>query len=208
MNSTIPSILLTTSSSTFNIPNSTIPSILLTTSSTTFNTPNSTIPSILLTTSSTTFNIPNSTNQSILLTTSGAIFNSNITVGNTLNVVGSIFGNNINTQKSFNIIVSTLCQIGSTNYYRYELDLTKYTTYLSIETTPKTRKFEFMCWLSSGAHNSGVYSLNYDIDYSFCQKLSNYNGLNALAYGFPYNNYNLNQVTPNGLLFGNIRLII
>ena len=56
-----------------------------------------------------------------------------------------------------------------------------------------------MCWLSSGAHNSGLYSLNYDIDYSLCQNLSNFNGLNALAYGFPYNNYNLNQITPNGL---------
>ena len=30
--------------------------------------------------------------------------------------------------------------------------------------------------------------------------LSTYNGLNAMAYGYPYNNYNLNQVTPNGLL--------
>ena len=56
-----------------------------------------------------------------------------------------------------------------------------------------------MCWLSSGAHNSGLYSLNYDIDYSFSSNLNNYNGLNALAYGFPYPNYNLNQVTPNGL---------
>jgi len=197
--STLPSILLTSSSTIFNTPSSTIPSILLTTSSTTFNTPNSTLPSILLTTSSTTFNIPNSTNQSILLTTSGTIFNSNITVGNTLNVVGSIFGNNINTQKSFNIIVNTICQIGSTQYYRYDLDLNKYTTFITIGTTTTTRKFKFMCWVSSGAHNSGLYSLNYDIDYSFCQNLSNYNGLNALAYGFPYDNYNLNQITPNGL---------
>ena len=29
--------------------------------------------------------------------------------------------------------------------------------------------------------------------------LSKYNGLNAMAYGYPYNNYDLNQVTPNGL---------
>ena len=57
-----------------------------------------------------------------------------------------------------------------------------------------------MGWLSSGAH-SGLYSLNYDIDYSFCQleNLSNYNGLNAFAYGWPYQNYNLNQITTNGL---------
>ena len=79
------------------------------------------------------------------------------------------------------------------------MDLTKYTTYITIGTTTTTRKFKFMCWLSSGAHNSGLYSLNYDIDYSFCQNLSGYNGLNALAYGFPYQNYNLDKITPNGL---------
>jgi len=160
---------------------------------------NTTVPSILLTTSSTTFNIPNSTLPSILLTTSGTVFNTQITAQSTLNVAGSIFGNNINTQKAFNVIVNTPCQIGSTSYYRYDLDLTKYTTYITIGTTTTTRKFKFMCWMTSGAHNSGLYSLNYDIDYSFCQNLSNYNGLNALAYGFPYNNYNLNQITPNGL---------
>jgi hypothetical protein len=152
------------------------------------------------TTSTTSFITPNSTTQSVVLTTSGTILNNNITVGNTLNVVGSIFGNNINTQKAFNIIINTPCQIGSAAYYRYDLDLTKYTTYITIGTTTTTRKFKFMCWLSSGAHNSGLYSLNYDIDYSFCQNLSGYNGLNALAYGFPStNNMTMNQITSNGL---------
>ena len=61
-----------------------------------------------------------------------------------------------------------------------------------------------MCALATGAHNSGLYSLNYDIDYSFINftgvgNLSIYNGVNALAYGSPYTNYNLNQITPNGL---------
>jgi hypothetical protein len=199
LNSTFPSVLFTTSSTIFNIPGSTVPSVLLTTSSTIFNIPSSTIPSVLLTTSSTIFNIPSSTMPSVLLTTSGTILNNNITIGSALNVIGSIFGNNINTQKCFNIIINTICQIGSTTYYRYDLDLNKYTTFITIGTTTQTRKFKFMCWVSSGAHNSGLYSLNYDIDYSFCQNLSNFNGLNALAYGFPYDNYNLNQITPNGL---------
>jgi hypothetical protein len=58
-----------------------------------------------------------------------------------------------------------------------------------------------MSWLTSGAHNSGIYSLNYDIDYSFGKNLipSTFNGLNALAYGFPTNIYNLSQVTSNGV---------
>ena len=56
-----------------------------------------------------------------------------------------------------------------------------------------------MCWIKSGAHNAGQYSLNYDIDYSFCTGLSGDNGLNALAYGYPYENLRLNKITPNGL---------
>ncbi len=43
-----------------------------------------------------------------------------------------------------------------------------------------------MCGMASGAHNSGLYSLNYDIDNSFNIGLNNYNGLNVLAYGYPY----------------------
>ena len=160
---------------------------------------NSSSPSILLSTSTTTLNIPNTTIPSVLLTTSGTIFKNQITAQSTLNVIGSIFGNNIPSQTPFNILINTPCVIGTTPYYRYDLDLTKYTTYITIGTTTTTRKFKFMCWMTSGAHNSGLYSLNYDIDYSFCQNLTAYNGLNALAYGFPYNNYNLNQITPNGL---------
>ena len=64
-----------------------------------------------------------------------------------------------------------------------------------------------MCSLTSGAHNAGLYSLNYDIDYSYITynpvglqgTLARYNGLNAIAYGFPYPNINMNQITPNGL---------
>jgi len=57
-----------------------------------------------------------------------------------------------------------------------------------------------MSWLASGAHNSGKYSLNYDIDYAFVQNLNppTYNDLNVLAYGFPENNFDLKTVTPNG----------
>ncbi len=66
-----------------------------------------------------------------------------------------------------------------------------------------------MCSLSSGAHHAGLYSLNYDIDYSYINynpvglqgNLAQYNGINApvIAFGFPYPNINMNQLTPNGL---------
>ena len=54
-----------------------------------------------------------------------------------------------------------------------------------------------MSWLATGAHNSGFNSLNYCVDYSLVNytgvgSLSVYNSLNAIAYGYPYNNYNLN----------------
>jgi hypothetical protein len=165
----------------------------------TINSQYSTMPSILFSTSQTIINIPSTTVQSMLISTSGTILNNQITAASSLNVVGSIYAPNIPNQTPFTIYINTPCVIGSTNYYRYDLDLTKYTTYITVGTIAQTRKFKFMCWLSSGAHNSGLYSLNYDIDYSFSSNLNNFNGLNALAYGFPYPNYNLNQVTPNGL---------
>jgi hypothetical protein len=64
-----------------------------------------------------------------------------------------------------------------------------------------------MCSLASGAHNIGLYTLNYDIDYSDINypstgpqaSLAQYNGLNVLAVGFPYDNTKLNKITSNGL---------
>ena len=53
-----------------------------------------------------------------------------------------------------------------------------------------------MCSLASGAHNLGLYTLNYDIDYSDINypstgpqaSLAQYNGINCFAVGFPYDN--------------------
>jgi hypothetical protein len=66
-----------------------------------------------------------------------------------------------------------------------------------------------MCILSSGAHNARLYSLNYDIDYSFINynpvglqgNLAQYNGINAIAFGFPYQNINMNQIIPHGFIY-------
>ena len=143
-------------------------------------------------------------NNYMSMTPNSVTIQGSTTINSTLNCVGNIYAPNIPSQAAFNVIISTPCIIGSTTYYRYDLDLTKYTTYITIAPTTQTRKFKFMSWLTSGAHNSGLYSLNYDIDYSFINytglgTLAAYNGLNALAYGYPYQNYNLNQITPNGL---------
>ena len=58
-----------------------------------------------------------------------------------------------------------------------------------------------MWWLKTGAHQH-YYSLNYDINYSFCQNSNAHNGLSAFAYGFPVN-YNLNQITNDLFLWQN-----
>ena len=104
----------------------------------------------------------------------------------------------------FLISVNTTCTIGSSSYYKHDIDLTKYTTYITPSAFTTLRKFKFMCALATGAHNAGLFSLNIDIDCSYINYtglggLSVFNGVNALAYGSPSANYNLNQMTPNGL---------
>ena len=123
-----------------------------------------------------------------------------VNISNDLNILGSVYSNNICTQKAFTFNCNRLCAIVNSVYYRYDIDLTKYTTYITTTSGSQLRKFKFMSWLTSGAHNSGKYSLNYDVDYANAQNLNpiTYNGLNAIAYGFPENNYDLNTVTSNG----------
>ena len=74
-------------------------------------------------------------------------------------MVGSICAPNVPNQIPFTIFIDTACTLNSTTYYRYDLDLTKYRSYITVGAIAQTRKFEFMCWLSSGEHNSGLYSL-------------------------------------------------
>jgi hypothetical protein len=123
-----------------------------------------------------------------------------VNVSKNLVVTGSIYSNNLSSQKPFTFTCSSVCSIGGKNYFRYDIDLTKYTKYITNVAGGTLRKFKWMSWLSSGAHNSGQYSLNYDIDYAYSIWLvpPSLNGLNVLAYGFPCTNYNLNRVTPNG----------
>jgi hypothetical protein len=122
-----------------------------------------------------------------------SIFNNDVTANSNL------YALNLPKKSTFNIIMLTPCMIGSTTYYKYDLDLRLYTKVKTIAPTTTTRKFKFMCWMRSGAHKSGLNSLNYDIDYSFCSNLTANNGLNVLAYGFPYENLRLDKITPNGL---------
>ena len=133
--------------------------------------------------------------------------NNQVTCLSSLNVSGNIFGLNIPKKSEFSVILTGTFTIGSSLYSRYDIDLTQYTKYITVSNaagSTTTRRFKFMSCLATGAHNAGLYSLNYDIDYSFLSytglgNLPSYNGLNAVALGYPYPNYNLNKVTPNGV---------
>jgi hypothetical protein len=150
-------------------------------------------------TSTTIFNALNSLSSCSVLNVNSLNVSGTSVFNNDITAKSNLYAVNIPKKSMFNIELLTLCSIGSTTYYKYDLDLRLYTKFITIAPTTTTRKFKFMCAMGSGAHNFGMYSLNYDIDYSFTVGLNNYNGLNALAYGYPYENYRLNKITPNGL---------
>ena len=125
-----------------------------------------------------------------LLVSGNSTFNSNV------NVNANIYANNLQNKSPFSITFTTQCQINNNTYYRYDLDLRYYTTYITSGLTT-TRIFKFMSWLASGYHinSTGNFTLNYDIYYSQTPI-----GLNGLMYGFPSsNNMAMNQVCTNGL---------
>ena len=130
-----------------------------------------------------------------------------LSVQGNLNVVGNIYAANLPNVSTFNLIITQSVLINSAQFYKYDLDLRPYTTANTTFPFISVRKFKFMCSLASGAHNMGSYTLNYDIDYSNINypstgpqaSLAQYNGLNVLAVGFPYDNTKLNQITSNGL---------
>ena len=125
-----------------------------------------------------------------LNTTANTTINLNSTktiVSNDLNVNGRVYGSNIPSK-------ITCCTLNNTTYYKYDIDLTKYTTSIT-NGTSTLRKFKWMSWLYTGFHNASQYSLNYDVDFAYTT-----NGLNVLAYGFPCNNYNLNSICSNGCI--------
>ena len=135
------------------------------------------------------------------------IVQGNTTINSNLNVLGNIYAANLPNVSTFNIIITKSVLINSGQYYKYDLDLRPYTTSNTTFPFISVRKFKFACSLASGAHNLGLYTLNYDIDYSDINypstgpqaSLAQYNGINCLAVGFPYDNLKLNQITSNGL---------
>jgi hypothetical protein len=135
------------------------------------------------------------------------IVRGNTTINSNLNIIENIYAKNLPNVSRFNIIVTQSVFLNSSTYYKYDLDLTQYTTFVNPVPFILQRKFKFTCCLLSGALDLGLYNLNYDIDYNSVNypstgpqaSLAQYNGINVLAYGFPYSNTKFNQIMPNGL---------
>ena len=131
----------------------------------------------------------------------------NTTMNSNLNILENIYAKNLPNVSKFNILITQSVLLNSSTFYKYDLDLRLYTTFINPVPFILQRKFKFTCCLLSGALDLGLYNLNYDIDYNSVNypstgpqaSLAQYNGINVQAYGFPYSNPKFNQITPNGL---------
>ena len=117
-------------------------------------------------------------------------------------IAGNLSGPNLIKKQIFNFICSTPTVIDGNTYYRYDINLNLYTTYYSRYSGAillgKTRKFKFMSWLTTGAHELvGGDDLNYDISCSY-KYLTPTAGLFINAYGWPFENKRLSLINPNG----------
>ena len=135
-----------------------------------------------------------------VLNTSGELFiNAYTRILKNLNVQGSIYCQNVMRKQTFNFICETPIIINGTTYYRYDIDLNRYTAYYTRTSGATTlgtqRKFKWMSWLTSGVHETG-HDLNYDISCSY-KYLSPLIGLSICAYGYPFESKLLNSVNPN-----------
>ena len=63
----------------------------------------------------------------------------------------------------FNIVITQSVLLNSSTFYKYDLDLRLYTTFVNPVPFILQRKFKFTCCLLSGALNLGLYNLNYDV---------------------------------------------
>ena len=135
-----------------------------------------------------------------VLNTSGELFiNAYTRILKNLNVQGSIYCQNVMRKQTFNFTCETPIIINGTTYYRYDIDLNRYTAYYTRTSGATTlgtqRKFKWMSWLTSGVHETG-HDLNYDISCSY-KYLSPLIGLSICAYGYPFESKLLNSVNPN-----------
>jgi hypothetical protein len=120
--------------------------------------------------------------------------------------LGNIYAANLPNVSTFYIVITKSVLINSGQYFKYDLELRPYTTSNTTFSFISIRKLKFACALASGAHKLGLYTLNYDIDYSDINypsagpqaSFAQYNGLNCLAVRFPYDNLKLYQITSNG----------
>ncbi len=64
-----------------------------------------------------------------------------------LNILGNIYAKNLPNVSTFNIIITQSHFLNSIQYYKYDLDIRQYTTFISVVPYMLQRKFKFTCCL-------------------------------------------------------------
>jgi hypothetical protein len=78
-------------------------------------------------------------------------------------LIENIYAKNLPNVSRFNIIITQSVLLNSSTFYKYDLDLRLYTTFVAPVPFILQRKFKFTCCLLSGALDLGLYNLNYVI---------------------------------------------
>ncbi len=133
-----------------------------------------------------------------------------------LNILGNVYAANLPNVSTFNIIITKSVTISSSQCYKYDMDLRLYTTYISTVPSILQRKFKITRASTSGELDAGSFNLNYDVDYNLLNypstgpqaSLSQFNGINVMAVGFPYTNTKFKKIMPNVLFLLNCVFII
>jgi hypothetical protein len=135
------------------------------------------------------------------------IIQGNTTMNSNLNILGNVYAANLPNVSTFYIIITKAVTVNSNHFYKYDIDLRLYTTSVSAAPYISQRKFKITCSLTSGALDAGSFNLNYDVDYNLLNypstgpqgSLSQFNGVNVNAFGFPYSNTKFNKIMSNDL---------
>jgi hypothetical protein len=103
-------------------------------------------------------------------------------------------------KKGFSFICSNVITINSVNYYKYDIDLTKYTNNLYLDSPATTnqpyRIFSIKCFISSCLFNNLTNNFPQVFQYDVYMSKPDGTTINICAIGMP-ENYNLNNVPPS-----------
>ena len=140
----------------------------------------------------------NTTVLSTLNVSGFTTLNGNVTCLNNLNVLGNINAPNLDSKAGFTFTCASTLVLNSTTYYKWDIDLTKYTTSLQLPQGAgyNLRKFRIYTWLASSDLRQSTGRLD---ENSYSIWMSNLSGVYSIrAYGicagFITDNYYLTKI--------------